>query len=185
VWLAAAHTRLQQLVEQARQPCDLGSIWTDPTPPSCTNLVEDEYYACGVFPHLPPGSLAGAATRGDLWKALRYTYAPGRHQGPLVVLVDGHTGSAAEYFTAMLADGGAATLLGQRTVGSGCGYTNGGVPAVLRHSELRVELPDCQRRRLDGANELAGITPHVVIDWEPNDDVEARRAKLLAALRSQ
>jgi hypothetical protein len=181
--LQRAHDRLGRLVAEARETCDLASIWTDPARPSCTNLVEDEHYACGVFPVLPPGSLAAARTRGTLFKALRYTFDPGRYDGPLHVLIDGHTGSAAEHFAAMLADGEAATLLGQRTVGSGCGYTNGGVPALLRHSGLRVDMPDCQRRRLDGTNELAGIEPHVRIDWQPDDELEARRSKLLDALR--
>src|SRR6185295_12265644 len=130
--LEQARARLEGLVAAAREPCDLSSIWTDPARPSCTNLVEGEYYACGVFPHLPPGSLAGAKTRGDLFKSLRYAYEPGAYAGPLLVLVDGHTGSASEHFAAMLADGEAAVILGQRTAGSGCGYTNGGVPALLR-----------------------------------------------------
>ena len=183
--LEQARARLEGLVASAREPCDLGSIWTDPAHPSCTNLVADEYYACGVFSHLPPGSLAAAKTRGDLFKALRYDHEPGVHTGPLYVLVDDHTGSASEYFSAMLADGEAAVILGQRTVGSGCGYTNGGVPALLRHSELRIDMPDCQRRRANGENELAGITPDVLIDWEPDDDLETRRAKLFDALRGQ
>jgi C-terminal processing protease CtpA/Prc len=84
----------------------------------------------------------------------------------------------------MLADNGAATLLGQRTVGSGCGYTGGGVPAQLRHSELRVEMSDCQRRRRNGDNELEGIAPDVVIGWHDDDDDAARRSKLFAALGS-
>lgn len=183
--LEQARGRLQRLVAQARETCDLGSIWTDPARPTCTNLVEDEYYACGVFPHLPPGSLAGAKTRGDLFKPLGYDYEPGRYDGPLHVLVDGHTGSASEHFAAMLADGEAATLLGLRTVGSGCGYTNGGVPALLRHSELRVDMPDCQRRRKDGSNELAGIEPHVPIDWQPGDEPETQRRALFDALRGR
>lgn len=181
--LEIARTRVRHLADAARERCDLTSIWTDPVRPSCTNLVEDEYYACGVFPWLPPGRLAGAETRGDLHEPLRYAYEPGAFGGPLYVLVDGYTASAAEYFAAMLVDGDAATLYGQRTAGSGCGYTNGGVPVDLHHSGLRVEMPDCQRRRRDGGNELAGITPHVPIDWSPDDDAKTRRGKLFAALR--
>jgi len=183
--LEQARARLEGLVASAREPCDLGSIWTDSARPACTNLVEDEYYACGVYSHLPPGSLAGAKTRGDLFKSLRYAYEPGAYEGPLYVLVDGHTGSASEHFAAMLSDGRAATLFGQRTAGSGCGYTNGGVPALLEHSELRVEMPDCQRRRAGGENELAGIEPDVAIDWSADDELETRRSKLFEALRGR
>jgi hypothetical protein len=70
-------------------------------------------------------------------------------------------------------------------VGSGCGYTNGGVPALLRHSELRIDMPDCQRRRKDGTNELAGIEPHVTIDWQPGDELETQRRKLFDVLRTR
>jgi hypothetical protein len=180
--LEQARARLQDLVAEAREPCDLDSIWTDPARPSCTNLVEQEYSACGVFSHVAPGSLAGANTRGALFESLSYSYDVGRYDGPLLVLIDANTGSAAEHFAAMLADNDAATLLGQRTAGSGCGYTNGGVPARLLHSELRVDMSDCQRRRRNGENELAGIEPDAPIDWSPEDDDEERRKKLFAAL---
>jgi hypothetical protein len=180
--LEQARTRLQNLIEQAGEPCDLDSIWTDPARPSCTNLVEREYYACGVFAHVAPGGLASAKTRGDLFKSLYYSYDVGRYDGPLLVLIDGNTGSAAEHFAAMLADNEAAALLGQRTAGSGCGYTGGGVPARLFHSELRVDMSDCQRRRKNGDNELTGVEPDVPIDWSPADDDVQRRRKLSDAL---
>lgn len=68
------------------------------------------------------------------------------------------------------------------TRGSGCGYTNGGVLAILDHSGLRVEMPDCQRRRADGSNELAGIMPAIVVDESAESDEGTLRQKWLAAL---
>ncbi len=176
--LTNARSRVESLLTRAREPCDLSGIW-DGAAPTCAKLVEDEYFACGVFGHLPPGSLTGASSRGALFKALDYSYRPGVYAGPLVVLTDGGTASAAEHFVAMLADSGAAVIVGERTHGSGCGYTNGGVPAILEHSGLRVELPDCQRRRADGTNELAGITPVIAVD---GSDEATLRQKWLAAL---
>lgn len=181
--LKEARGRLQRLAHQAGLPCDLGSIWTRPSPPTCSNLVEGEHYACGLFGHLPAGSLQGARTRTTLFNGLGYAYEQGVYDGRLAVLIDGWTASASEHFAAMLADHKAAVLVGQRTHGSGCGFTNGGVPAILRHSGLRIDMPDCQRSRRDGTNELAGIAPDVPVDWTRDEDDASRRAKLFQALR--
>ncbi|MCA9706952.1 MAG: hypothetical protein KDK70_13950 [Myxococcales bacterium] len=180
--LRQARARLDRLAAQAEARCELSSVWTDPSSPGCSNLVEDEYYACGLFGYLEPGSLPQARTRGLMFEALRYDYTAGIYQGPLVVLVDGHTASAAEYFAAMLQDDEAAVVVGERTHGSGCGYTSGGVPVVLEHSELRIVLPDCQRRRRDGSNELAGIAPDRAVGWQPDDDPSTRAQRLLDVL---
>lgn len=183
--LAQAEARLARLSEQAESRCDLTGIWTDPAAlwsSPCTHLVQDEYYACGVFGYVEPGRLVGAQTRAVMFKALRYDYTPGVYRGPLAVLVDRHTASASEHFAAMLQDGGAAVIIGERTHGSGCGYTNGGVPVVLGYSQLRIELPDCQRRRADGTNELAGITPDRAVSWHESDDASTRTSRLLAVL---
>jgi len=61
--------------------------------------------------------------------------------------------------------------------------THGGLPAILEHSGLRVEVPDCLRRRADGTNERFGIDPEIAIAWDGSDSDEARRDKLVAALR--
>jgi hypothetical protein len=73
--------------------------------------------------------------------------------------------SAAEQFAVLLGDNGAA-LLGQRTAGAGCGYENGGDPAVLPHSGIRVLMPNCVRFRASGENEIAGIAPDVEVRKE-------------------
>ena len=86
-----------------------------------------------------------------------------------MVLVDRGTASSAEYFTAMLRDNRAATVTGEPTFGAGCGYTNRGIPTVLKNSGARVKIPDCVRVRADGSNEVAGITPDTLIPWRPGD----------------
>lgn len=63
-WLLVdAQARIGRLLEQAEARCDLSGVWTDPTPPACSNLVEAEYYACGVFGYLESDRLASAGTR--------------------------------------------------------------------------------------------------------------------------
>jgi hypothetical protein len=67
--------------------------------------------------------------------------------------------SAAEYFAAILKDNKAATIIGELTGGAGCGSTNGGIPAELRHSHAVVKMMDCVRLREDDSDEVNGVTP--------------------------
>jgi hypothetical protein len=90
---------------------------------------------------------------------LRYSCSESTGRLPLYVLVDRETWSAAEYFAAILQDNKAATIVGELTGGAGCGYTNGGIPAELRHSHAVVKMPDCVRLRKDGSDEVNGVTP--------------------------
>src|SRR2546430_1310196 len=89
--------------------------------------------------------------------------------GPLIVLVDGGTGSAAEQFAAVLEDNHAAIIIGAPTAGAGCGHTNGGTPTTLKNSGGILELPDCARLRADGSNEVMGIQPDVLVGLRTTD----------------
>jgi hypothetical protein len=179
--LLSAQARLTRLLELAAEPCDLEPLWTTPGVPSCAHVVDDEHYACGVLPDIPAGALASAKSREALDHLLRYQL-PATHPPPrIVVVINGRTASAAEMFAAMLIDNRVARAIGQRSEGVGCGYTHGGVPAILEHSGLRVEMPDCLRRRADGRNERFGIDPELPIAWSSDD--RERRAQLLEALR--
>jgi C-terminal processing protease CtpA/Prc len=99
------------------------------------------------------------------------------------VLVDRHTASASEYFAAVLRDNGAATIVGERTMGAGCGYTNGGIPVVLPHSGVRIRMPDCVRYRADGRSELEGVAPDVAVNWSEGDRGELAVEGVKQALR--
>ncbi len=98
------------------------------------------------------------------------------------MLVDRGTSSSAEYFTAMLADNGAALVVGHPTDGSGCGYTNGGIRTVLARTGAVVRMPDCVRYRADGTNEVEGITPHVLVPWHAVDNAFQRARRVVAVL---
>jgi hypothetical protein len=104
-----------------------------------------------------------------------------RWTGELWILVDGGTASAAEEVPALLADNGAARIIGEATFGAGCGYTHGGIPAELPHSGLTVWMPDCARYRRNGTNEIEGVRPHVALAWSEMNG-EARARALAAAL---
>ena len=69
----------------------------------------------------------------------------------------------------MLRDNRAATVVGERSLGAGCGYIDGGGEVRLRHSGLTVRTPNCARFRLDGTNEIEGIEPDVTVPWAADD----------------
>jgi C-terminal processing protease CtpA/Prc len=91
---------------------------------------------------------------------------------------------AAEYFAAILQDNKAATIVGQLTGGAGCGYTNGRIPAELRHSHAVVKMPDCVRLRKDGSDEVNGVTQDILVPWAERDTPYTKAVKLSHALHA-
>lgn len=154
-----ARTTATAMRDSARTSCDVSAIWRNPNArPACWNIV--------VAPRsgLPRDGLRFARPFND----------------NLYILTDANTASASEQFTATLRDNGIATTIGQKTMGVGCGFTNGGNPTTLRNSGLVVWMPDCARLRKDGSNEFEGIQPDIVVNW--GSDRESRTVALIAAL---
>ena len=111
---------------------------------------------------------------------MQYAYQEGVWRGPLVVLVDGGTGSAAAQFAAELQDNHAAIVVGTHSGGAGCGYTDGGTPTILTNSRAVLRLPDCVRLRASGANAALGVEPDVPVAL-PADSPAAANAREVAA----
>ena len=139
-------------------------------------------YATGLVGSAAPGEWLGSEWGAWVFSAGQHAYQEGAWRGPVMVLVDQETWSAAEQFTALLQDSRVATIVGARTGGAGCGYTWGGTPTTLRHSGATLLLPDCARFRADGSNEVAGIVPDVTIGWRATDSAAFRSRLLEAAL---
>ena len=97
----------------------------------------------------------------------------GAWHGPVLILADRGTGSAAEDFVAWLQQNKIATVIGDRTAGAGCGYVNGGNPTRLDVVPVDVWMPNCARFLDDGTNEIEGIAPDIAIQL--NDDNDAGR----------
>ena len=85
--------------------------------------------------------------------------------GPLAVLADRRTASAAEEFITWLKDNDRAVIAGERTFGAGCGYVDGGYAIPLQAESLHIMVPNCSRYTREGINEIEGIAPTVVVDW--------------------
>jgi hypothetical protein len=181
--LDEARGRIAAILSELEAPCDRTPLW-EGRDPGCTQTVTAPTYATGVFDHLPDGALADVPDRADLYSPFGRDVPAGVWTGPLHVLADRRSASATEAFIAMLKDNGAATVLGERTYGAGCGYTDGGLPIELPHSGLVVWMPDCARFRIDGTNEIEGIEPDVEILWSDLGGAERARA-LVEALSSR
>ena len=135
---------------------------------SCSNIAKAGY-STGLVGGVPSGSFDGKAWGVHVFNPAQHYYRDGIWSGPLIVLVDQETWSAAEQFAAVLQDNRAAVILGARTGGAGCGYTWGGHPTTLKNSGAILRLPDCVRFRADGSNEVRGIIPDELVGIRSTD----------------
>jgi hypothetical protein len=159
--------RVQGYQLEAETPCDSQPLWQGERP-SC-NWLGEGFYASGMIDSADPKAIKSKPWAKDIFTPIQYPYEEGVWRGPLIVLVNGGTGSAAEEFAAVLQDNHAAVVMGAPTVGAGCGYTNGGTPTTLKNSGGILELPDCARMRADGSNEVMGIQPDVLVGLRTTD----------------
>jgi hypothetical protein len=159
-----AEARIDSLVAEAQATCDRDVVWMGEEP-ECSNVV----VAPPIAEYVPPGALDGLENGWVIWPASWHGASEGIYAGPLLVLQDHRSASASEEFAARLQDNHAATIIGSRSYGAGCGYSNGGTSLKLRGLGLLVRAPDCQRLRMDGSNEAAGITPDVDAGWNESD----------------
>lgn len=166
--LAAYRMALQAA---ATPSCDRQAVWTDAAAlERCPGLATDvPIHVTGALATADREALRTRPARDALFWPAAFRYEVGAWAGPLVILADRGTASASEELIAMMQDAGAATIVGARTAGAGCGYTNGGIPIVLPRSGARLRVPDCARLRRDGSNEVDGITPDVTVAWQRGD----------------
>jgi Peptidase family S41 len=181
--LFEAKKRLERLVSEAKSACDMSFVWTTNEPrKNCTRLNSEPMYSSGLFERLSPEILNGLSSRKILYKDTELAGTPVLKQNP-ILLVDRRTASASEMLASLMQISGSATVIGEKTAGAGCGYVDGGTKYFLPNSKLRLWMPDCVRYRADGANEVEGIKPDVLL-WETNADPTTRSAKVLEYLSS-
>jgi Peptidase family S41 len=169
-----------QLVDErkreAQEACDGAPLWVG-RHPSCAWLG-DAFFTTGLLPSADPERLRAKPWASLVFNPMQYPYHEGVWRGPLVVVVDGGTGSAAENFAAELQDNHAAVIIGSPTVGAGCGHTDELAPIQLSHSGATLELPDCVRIRRNGQNLSFGVQPDILVGLR-TDDPPRRQASLL------
>jgi len=178
-WLGELADLVEAHKKDAETPCDGTPLWKGERP-ECAWLG-GAFYSTGLLPSADP------ALRSKPWAALVFTpmqfpYVEGLWRGPLVVLVDGGTGSAAGQFAVELQDNRAAILIGAPTAGAGCGYTDGGAPTILTNSRGVLRLPDCVRLRANGTNAAVSAEPDVAVALRADVSAERNARQVRAGL---
>ncbi|TWI04789.1 peptidase S41-like protein [Luteimonas cucumeris] len=107
----------------------------------------------------------------------------GEWRGPVLILADSRTGSAAEGFVAWLQQNKVATVIGERTAGAGCGYVDGGNPTRLKVVPVDVWMPNCARFLDDGRNEIDGIAPDIALPMRRDADADVQAEALARVLK--
>jgi hypothetical protein len=139
-------------------------------------------FSTGLVGAAHAGTFAGKDWGVDVFSPAQFPYHDGVWDGPLILLIDQETWSAAEEFAAVLQDNRAALVIGARSGGAGCGHTNGGTPTTLKNSGAVLELPDCVRFRADGSNEVRGIIPDITIPIRAGDGAQFSAGLIANAL---
>ncbi len=177
-------TLLQHYSEAvSKQNCKLDWVWREQR-----DWSVQEFKECGqvAFPpidfsegvvaspqvanvHFTGSAQAQLENEGPIWN------------GELAVLVDRNSVSAAELFTGYLQDSGSAFVVGEQTMGAGCGFVDYDSPIVLPRTGVSVTLPDCVILRQDGSNSVGGVSPDIELNAEAGDHpaVIARKVLLL------
>jgi hypothetical protein len=169
--------------ESSQQSCDMSWVWREQRrfdPAKCSGLIEAGF-ASGAVDYLAPGSLAADAAAALYWPSI-VDPLRGAWNGPVYLLTDSATASAAEMFVAQMRDRGIARTVGVRTLGLGCGSMVENAPLTLPHSRLSVRIPNCVRLRADGTDEVAGIAPDLAVLPTANESPRARAARVLAVI---
>jgi hypothetical protein len=172
--------------ESLQQPCGLSWVWREqrtfnPTASTACYGLIDAGFASGALDYLAPASLAPDAAAALYWASAADPIR-GAWSGPVYVLTDAATASAAEMFAARMRDSGIAKTVGVRTLGLGCGSMVEAPPLTLPHSHLSFRVPNCVRLRADGTDEVAGIVPDLPVPPAAHESARARAARVLAVI---
>ncbi len=181
-YLKTAKSLIEKHLAEAKNPCDRMHFWiTIVEQKNCTLLNTTPALTSGVFEKISSKEIANLKSKDILFKSNDYEFEESVYKGKLIVLVDRKTASAAENFASYIQATKSGAVIGEKTLGAGCGYVNGGTQYFLPNSKLKLDMPDCVRYRADGVNEVEGIKPDVQL-WETNDDKPQKMEKLLTYL---
>jgi len=182
--LEQAVCRLDDLIAEAKIPCDSTYIWAGrPRQAGCSRLTTRPLYDAGVLDSYDGPGLPFEVQSGIFFDAVYRPPQPVWH-GPVAVLIDEDTASAAELFAGILKHVGGVTLVGRHSASTGSGWSLGRRPWILPESKMQLYIPDTVAYWPDGANAREGLEPDIPTRWRPGEDPTLMGKQLLKALRS-
>lgn len=182
--LNQAKQTLTAALADANRSCDRMGMWQNRTP-DCSLLAKDHLYATGTMDYAPPGEYGLLSSGYALFFSSLYAYDEGVWSGPLYVLMDEGSASAAEHFATLLKDNRAAILIGEPTFGAGCGWMSAGdTPVVLNETRAELHVPDCVWTNAAGENEVGGVEPDITVPWRFYDNAFQKGRRVMAVLKA-
>ncbi|HUI55591.1 MAG TPA: S41 family peptidase [Bryobacteraceae bacterium] len=168
----------------SQEVCPVDWVWHERrqwSSQSCRRLVRAGS-AGGPLDVLAPGTVADSSVAQTLHWPARIEPLWGSWTGPVYVLTDGRTYSAAEMFAAVMQNNGIAKIVGVKTGGDGCGFMHNPGPLVLPNSQMRFRIPNCVRIKADGTDEVAGVVPDIPILPAEGENAKQRAVRLVSEL---
>lgn len=184
--LGDARTRFEQRVTNARTSCSMSWVWKQRASWKalpCSRLVDADFFS-GPVAFADAGTLEPPAAPALYWASVADPFR-GAWNGPVMVLINEQTASSAEAFTTLMRDREIARVMGTHSMGAGCGFMNDVEPVVLENSHLTFAIPNCVRLRADGTDDVAGVTPDVLVAPTAGESARARAARLLEIIASE
>ncbi len=182
--LTKARETLSAALAAANETCDRSRIWAGEAP-ACSLTAPGHLYATGVLDYAPPGEYGLLSSGHALFFSSVYAYEEGLWRGPLYVLMDEGSASAAEHFATILKDNRAAILIGEPTFGAGCGWmSNGDMAILLKETRGELHMPDCIWTNAEGENEVGGVEPDIQAPWRFYDNAFQKARRVMAVLRT-
>jgi len=171
----------QRKAALASRGCEMSWVWREQrswNPAGCSRLIEAGF-ASGETDYLAPGGIEVEDLASAVYWPAAVDSFRGSWSGPVYVLTDSKTASAAEMFGAVMQDNGVAKIVGTNTEGDGCGFMDDDGLVELPHSRLRFRVPNCVRLRRDGSDEVAGVKPDLPVLPVEGEDTRTRVARMI------
>jgi hypothetical protein len=181
--LEVALCRVDDLIAEAQMPCWNRLAWQGRSRQAgCSNLTSRELYGSGILDHDEGSPLPLEIERLIYFQGIYRPVQPA-WRGPVAVLVDNDTASAAEFFAGALKFQAGAVLLGRHTASTGGGWSFWREPWQLPNSKLNLYMPDTVEYWPDGSDSREGLEPDVPVRWLTRAP-EVMGRQLLKALRA-
>lgn len=179
--------RLKELSDATRETCRRPeNMWSDTTfdRSECGGLISGAMASCGLYGRSSGIDMGDPDAQAIIYRPDYFAIANSPKPAKLYIVTDGETYGSAELLAAMLRDGEAADIVGQKTGGAGCRSVEGDdAVTILRRSRLELHVPNCRTNRRDGSNAARGIQPDIPVKWPGDSDTDAAREAIYSAVK--